>query len=76
MQNVIYVRLLGEGTEAFRPVLAKEIGNCVYEIDVLNPYDPEDEVWEFRPGTRVKVKPQYLSGGLELVAVAKWQNIE
>jgi hypothetical protein len=51
--DVIYVRLLEEGTDAYRPVPATRLESSVYVIDPQAPYDIADEVWEFPPGTRV-----------------------
>ena len=50
----IYVRLLDEGSEAWRPVKAKKISTNVFEI-VEQAYDRDDEKWEFEPGDKVVV---------------------
>jgi len=68
MKN-IFIRLMDEGTDVFRPVSATKISDDVYEIDESNSYDPKDEVWEFLPGTLVKVESRLLSGQAELVAI-------
>lgn len=68
MKN-IFIRLMDEGTDVFRPVFATKISDNVYEIDQSNSYDQEDEVWEFSPGTIVKVESGFLSGQAELVAI-------
>jgi hypothetical protein len=64
----IYVRLLNEGTEVYRPVPAQRIGSSVYLIDHRAPYDTADESWEFPPGSRVQVTQRLLSGEIKLVA--------
>jgi len=69
MRKRIYIRLMDEGTDVFRPVFATKISDQVYEIDTSNPYDQEDEVWEFLPGARVRVESRFLSGQAELVAI-------
>ena len=69
MKN-IYVRLLEEGVEVYRPVPAIEKGNNIYEIQGYDIYDCEDEIWEFAPGSCVVVKEQLLSGGMVLVATS------
>jgi hypothetical protein len=51
----IYVKLLNEGTEVYRPVPAKTIGESVYLIDGSVAYDAADETWEYPPGSRVQV---------------------
>jgi hypothetical protein len=64
----IYVRLLNEGTEVYRPVPAQPIGSSVYLIDHRTPYDAADETWEFPPGSRVQVTQRLLSGEIKLIA--------
>ena len=51
-QRTIYVRLLDEGTDVWRPVEAVAVSPDVFEIapDVTV---PDDERWEFGPGERV-----------------------
>jgi hypothetical protein len=51
----VYVRLLDEGTEVFRPSTAVPLGENVYQLLRPEFYDPEDEHWEFEPGARVHV---------------------
>ncbi len=67
--DVIHVRLLEEGTDAYRPVPATRLESSVYVIDPQAPYDIADEVWEFPPGTRVIVTEKVLSGETKLVAM-------
>jgi hypothetical protein len=71
MLSTIYVRLLGEGSEAFRPVPATKISDSVYVIDPAAPYDQDDETWEFLPGSKVVVEEiRDFTGILRLIAVA------
>ena len=49
----VYVRLLDEGTEVLRPVLAALISGNEYQLLEDQDYDQDDEEWEFPPGTRV-----------------------
>lgn len=51
----VYVSLLEEGTPTIRPTLAEELGNNLYKLLPTPDYDSEDEVWEFVPGSIVKV---------------------
>ncbi len=62
MQN-IYVKLLVEGTECWRPVNAEKI-NDHYKIISKNKSDG-DEIWEFNCGDTVKVKKHIFSGGIK-----------
>lgn len=52
----IYVRLLEEGTEVFRPVEAKTLGRSKFKILDIEDYGELDEIWEFPPGSIVFCK--------------------
>ena len=65
-----YVRLLGEGVQVYRPVPALKKASNVYVIGGVDIYDPEDEEWEFLPGTHVVVEKRMLEGESVLVAIA------
>jgi len=71
MEKNIYIQLLDEGTKVYRPVPAIKIENNIYKLQGFDIYDPEDEIWEFSPGTYVKVEKQYLDGEDVLIAVQK-----
>jgi hypothetical protein len=47
--TTIYVRLLEEGTDVWRPVHAERQSENTYRISSANA-DPENETWEFRAG--------------------------
>jgi len=68
--NIIYVRLLDEGVNVYRPVQAVAITSLVYEIKADDSYDPEDEHWEFPPGSKVIVEEKILEKKTVLVATA------
>jgi hypothetical protein len=51
----IYVYLLNEGVDVWRPVDAVQVNENVYRIVARNP-DPEDEQWEFNFGDLVRCK--------------------
>jgi hypothetical protein len=59
-----------EGTVCYRPVPATRTDDGTYILGGQYLYDPEDEVWEFAPGTRVYVEKRLLSGGMKMVATA------
>jgi hypothetical protein len=65
----IYVRLLNEGTEVYRPTSATPLKENKYKILPAPNYDPETEDWEFKPGSIVRGEKRKLSGGKVLVAV-------
>jgi len=48
----IFVSLLGEGVDVWRPVRAEHVHGNVYRI-VDQPYDRETEAWQFKPGDEV-----------------------
>ena len=75
MERIIYIQLLDEGTKVYRPVPACEIENNIYEVGGFEIYDPEDEVWEFIPGTHVLVEKQNLDGENVLVAIQEQRTI-
>ena len=52
----IYVNLLEEGTPTMRPTFAEIAGEGLYRLLPTPDYNPEDEIWEFTPGTIVKCK--------------------
>ena len=56
----IYVALLGEGTEVWRPVEAQPIGNDVF---LLQGQISSGESWQFAPGTQVRCKEHIFAGG-------------
>ena len=47
----VYVRLLDEGTKVSRLTEALDSGNGLFRILPCPGYDPEDESWEFPPGS-------------------------
>jgi hypothetical protein len=67
-RTTIYVRLLDEKVDVWRPVEARPVGQneCVI---LGRDSDPEIERWEFRPGDRVVCGLADLSGGKVLTAV-------
>ncbi len=48
----IFVKLLGEGVDVWRPVRAEHLQGNVYRI-IDQPYDREIENWQFEPGDDV-----------------------
>lgn len=66
--QTIYVYLLNEGTDVWRPVDAVHIAGDSYRIVGNNP-NPDDEQWEFTTGQVVSCEVRELSGGPCLVAV-------
>lgn len=50
----IYVPLCDEGTPTVRGTQAIPLGDDLYKILPTPNYDPEDETWEFLPGSVVR----------------------
>lgn len=74
MTDEIHVYLRNEGTDVWRPVDAISFGDGHYKIpdDVCM---PDDEEWEFHPGSVVRCEAKKLSGGVRLIAIgAQEQN--
>jgi len=65
----VYVRLLGEGTVVFRPTPATPLGPSTVKLLAPSDYDPDDEDWEFKPGTIVQIELRTLEGEPAYLAV-------
>ena len=63
MTKTIYVRLLDEGVDVWRPVDAEEISEGVYQL--VGTQDSSLETWEFDTGSIVRVEKQSLVGGVD-----------
>jgi hypothetical protein len=64
----IYVYLLEEGTDVWRPVQAAHVRDDVYRIISSN-LDPEDEKWQFASGELVRCEKRMSpEDGVHLVA--------
>jgi hypothetical protein len=67
----VYVRLIGEGTDVSRPTEALCLGKGLFRILPTPNYDPEDETWEFPPGSVVRCeKHKGANGEYELAIPA------
>jgi len=64
----VYVRLLDEGVDVVRPTAAVRVGNADFRILATANYDPDDEIWEFIPGTVVSCETEMRGGEEILVA--------
>ena len=74
----IYVALVDEGTEVYRPVKAEKVDEKTFKIVSKN-VDPKDEKWEFNMGDVVVCYEKELMNGTiskkELVAIRRKPNI-
>lgn len=68
---VIYVRLSDEGTDVWRPAQARTLPGGVFQLLEPEDYNPEAEIWEFPPHTKVKCAVKRFADGEEgLAAIA------
>jgi len=68
VSDVVYVPLVGEGANCWRPVHADHVAGDVYEIAVDE--EPASEHWAFPPHSRVRCREHVFSDGkVGLVAV-------
>ena len=66
---IVFVRLVNEGVDVFRPVDAKRISDHVFEI--IDEWPGLDEVWEFTRGDRVLcIDHTFQDGSQGLLAVS------
>ncbi len=66
-QDTIYVALLDEGLDVWRPVAARRLSPDRYLI-LDQDYDPATERWQFEPGTVVRCRAQDRDGRRILIA--------
>ena len=64
----IYIPLLNEGTSVVRPTQGVKLSERVYRVLPTQDYDPDDEEWEFPPGSVVECTREIRSGQEILVA--------
>jgi hypothetical protein len=64
--TTIYVALLNEGTDCWRPVKAERVSEGLFHIADSR---PEDEEWAFQPGQTVRCCERAFQNGKGLVAV-------
>jgi len=70
----LFVRLIDEDVDVWRPVEGEHLSGCVYRI-VPQPYDATTETWEFLPGDVVECEEIQSDGHSILVAVRKVTQI-
>jgi hypothetical protein len=67
----IHVRLLDEGTDCSRPTQGVVLGNGLFKLLPTDNYDPNNEHWEFVPGSIVRATEVRNVDGTYLLAVAQ-----
>jgi len=58
VKEKIYIKLLDEGIDTWRPTFGEKIEKNIYKILPTKDYNPNEEEWEFIPGTIVKCECQ------------------
>lgn len=66
--KTVFVRLLGEGTSVMRPTKAVPISPGKFLLQSTADYNPDDETWEFPPGSVVLCKKMDRNGETIFVA--------
>jgi hypothetical protein len=66
-ESTIYIQLLDEAVDVWRPVTATREDNDHYR---LPGEQPDDEIWAFPPGSRVHCERRTIDGTTELVATS------
>jgi len=66
LNTIIYVRLLDEGIDVWRPIDATEVSHNTYRLIAQR---AEDEKWEFDSGSTVRVEERMFETEPALVAV-------
>ena len=69
MTETVYVPLLDEGTDVWRPAPARKVGDATYELLRPSDYNPDDEHWQFPPGSLVQCALRRNADGEFLAAV-------
>ena len=60
MEKTVYMSLVAEGTECWRPVRAVQIGGDIFEV---SDNIPEDESWAFAPFSHVRCRDKVFADG-------------
>ena len=71
MTEIIYVKLLEEGTDVWRPTTGEKVDGYHFVLNATSNYDRRDEAWEFLPGETVACESRVIHGSKELVAVRR-----
>lgn len=71
ISKTVFVRLLGEGTDVWRPTVARQVDDASFTLLEPSDYDASDETWEFLPGDTVICERVVLNGITRLAARRK-----
>jgi len=62
IESIIFIQILDEGTVCYRAVPATKLSENRYLVHGQELHDPEDEEWQFLPGTIVRTEEKELTG--------------
>ncbi|HEY9714553.1 MAG TPA: hypothetical protein V6C72_13890 [Chroococcales cyanobacterium] len=63
LETMVYVQLFHEGIPCWTAVPALPVSEDEYILEGNDIYDPDVEIWQFLPGTRVRVQKHYSGSG-------------
>lgn len=69
--ETIYIRLLGEGSDAWAHAIGRKVGLLTFEVVAPPDYNAASEEWEFSPGTIVVCELRTERGARDLLAVRR-----
>jgi hypothetical protein len=73
---IIYIRLLDEGVPVARPTYGEAIEDNIFRVLPTKNYNPDDETWEFPPGTVVRCERKISPDGREALLAVAIYNIK
>ena len=62
----LHIPLLNEGTDVLRPTTGIFVAPDVVRVQATDDYDPDDEEWQFPPGSEVRCVAE-LRGGVQIL---------
>ena len=62
----LHIPLLNEGTDVLRPTTGVFVAPDVVRVQATDDYDPDDEEWQFPPGSEVRCVAE-LRGGVQIL---------
>lgn len=68
--KLIYMPLLDEGTQVMRPTQGVLLADKIFQVLATPDYDPDDEHWQFPPGSIVRCVEKVENGETLFVAEA------
>lgn len=75
VSTTVYVKLLDEGTDVWRPVPAQRLAPKLCRLTDDPTQKPDDEVWQFELGAVVRCEYRTLSEGNCLVAIEQSEKV-